>query len=156
MGSSTDRQIEGGATSDDTLAIANAIPLDKRQDICTVKFTMMTSVFSLAGKTNNIIYLLTGSRNLLGQIGATGTYAGRGGWKAGKDAQANAPTIGTDDRFPHPIVLYVTDGTDKIYYLLNYARCTDIEYGLDAEGHQEVTLTCKCLPRDFMVQVRTG
>ena len=143
MGSSTDREVEGGSTSDNTLSIDNAIIDQKRQDLCTVKFTLIASVGSLAAVTNNIVYLLTGGTNILDQIAATNVYTGRGGWK----------TTANRARYPHPVVFYITDGTYEKWVMLNYAWCTDMEESLDAEGHQEVTLTLKCLPRNFHYQV---
>ena len=146
MGSSTDRDIEGGSTSDNTLSIANAIREDKRMDVCSIKFTVIAPIFSNAAKTNHIVYLLGGAPNLMTQIGSTGVYFSRGGWK----------TTANTDRQPHPIVLYVNNGTDRIWYFMNYAVCTDMEWSTDAESHQECTVTMKCLPRDFWVQIASG
>jgi len=54
------------------------------------------------------------------------------------------------DRVAKAVAVQFTDGTNIVNALLNNAYCTAREFGTDASGHVEESVTYKCLFKDYL------
>jgi len=114
-----------------TLGAPGQIIDKKKQDVTVAKFTLVEAATIAANKS--MMEWLHGAGVA---VGTTGYYRTIGGDKA------------TGDRTAKSFLFKNSDGTNEDTVLLNNAWVTDIERSLDAEGHEELTVTVKCLASD--------
>ena len=126
----------------------------KRSDMSSVKFTVVSSAFldsAITGVSyDHIAGYLWGDLQV---VGSTTTYRATGGWKTSNERALKClifRTIAKQQYWKTGTNDYLWSSTQDL--TLNNAFCSDIEFSMDAEGHQEATLTFKCLAADTYVE----